>query len=145
MNRIRAAASLVLCLILLGCSDQQKYNIEGSWRLVSRTQKNVDTSYINPQSDDVAMMMILKTRLAYFARHTAPGDTTYGYGEGGYELEGNKLTTIYEYHVDRAMIGQPISWEVEIVGDTLIRKGPRNVGGAADGQWEAYEVWRRLN
>jgi hypothetical protein len=143
MKHTAAALTILFCVWMIGCASERKSNLEGNWRLVSRTQRTADTAFHSSPSDYVGKKMIFQNHVAYFARYSAGGDTIYGYGGGTFTLEGTNYTESFEYHVDKSLIGQAIPWEVEVRNDTLIQKGPRKTGKYKDSQWELREVWVR--
>jgi hypothetical protein len=144
MKHTVTALTILICVSLISCAGERRNIIEGNWRLVSRTQWTADTTFHASPSDFLGMKMIWQNRVAYFARYSAGGDTTYGYGGGAFAIEGNNYTESFEYHVDKSLIGQAIPWEVEVREDTLIQKGPRKIGRYKDSQWQLYEVWARM-
>lgn len=144
MKNLLVAVTMLLSLTLLGCSGGDKHKLEGTWRLVSRTQTVADTVAVHPRGEYLAMMMMFRNQIASFSRYSEKGDTSYGYAEGTYDIVGNDLTARYEYHVDPTLVGKDITWDVNVRGDSLAMKGPRKVGEKQDTIWQVDEVWTRV-
>jgi hypothetical protein len=45
MRPLAVTPTLMLCLALLGCVNEKRNPVEGSWRIVSGRQKTADTAF----------------------------------------------------------------------------------------------------
>jgi hypothetical protein len=144
MRQMLIALTLLLCLGLLGCVNEKKNAIEGTWRLVSGWQKTAEATDKYSQANYQGIKMIYGGHWAILGRSVRDKDTLDNYGGGTYTLEGNNYTESIQYFVAKAAIGNVVPFEVEVRNDTLIQKGPRKIGEYADSKWELYEVWTRM-
>jgi hypothetical protein len=144
MRHALISLTIVLCATLLGCVSEKKNKLEGTWRLVTGTQKQGDTSSTYSQATYFGIKMFCENHVAWFGQHLLGGDTSSYYGGGTYTLEGNNYTESIEYNTYKSVIGRVIPFEVELKNDTLIQKGPRKIGKYQDSKWELYEVWVRM-
>ena len=143
MKYVLRFITLILCLTLLGCSSQRKNTLEGTWRLVAGTSKTADSTYDYAKMGYDGMKMICDKHFMFVGRYVQNGDTTYNYGGGTFTLEGNNYTEVIMYFPIKAMIGDTLSYEVQVNNDTWIQKGPRKIGKYKDITWELHEVYKR--
>jgi len=143
MRHLADALTFVLCLALLGCASK-KNPIEGTWRIVAGTMKTADTTINYSHSDLFGMKMIVDGQWAIFGQHLGDGDTLAYYGGGTYTLQGNIYTESIKYNILKSRIGKVVPFEVEVMNDTLVQKGPPRTPQYEGSKWELSEVWVRV-
>lgn len=144
MGRMAVAPTLMLCLALLGCVSEKRNPVEGSWQILSGSQKTADTAFSYSQENIFAIKMFSGNHVGWFGRYLRGGDTLIYFGGGTFTLEGNNYTESVRYHSIPSAVGKAVPFEVEIRNDTLIQKGPRKTGEYVDSKWDLYEVWVRV-
>lgn len=143
MKQICMFVTACLCLMLLGCSSEQNNKVEGTWRLVSGTSKTADSTYDYSRMGYDGMKMICDRHFMFVGRYVQNGDTAYNYGGGTFTLEGNNYTEVLRYFPVKSMVGDTLSYDVQVRNDTLIQKGPKKTGKYKDVTWELYEVYTK--
>ena len=143
MKHAAVIIATIVCLTMLGCNTERKNNVEGTWRLIAGTSKTADSTYDYSMMDYDGMKMISNGHFMFVGRYLQNGDTAYNYGGGTYTLEGNHYTEILKYFPVKSMLGDTLSYEVQVRNDSLIQKGPRKIGKYKNVEWELYEVYRR--
>jgi len=144
MKHMLIALTLLLCIALLGCAREKMNTLEGTWRLVAGTNKFADTTYDYAKMGYDGIKMWCGNHFVFVGRVVRNGDTTNNYGGGTFTQEGNTYTEVISYFPVRTMVGDTISFEVQVKNDTLIQKGPLKTGKYRDTKWELYEVYERV-
>lgn len=118
---------LIVILAIMACnSNKQQNEIEGTWRLISATatQKDSTFSTFNPKTK---MIKILNgSHFAFFNHDLNNGKDSSAvfFGGGGkYTLKDSIYTENLEYFNNRAWENNTFEFTVKIKNDTLIQKG----------------------
>jgi hypothetical protein len=141
MRHLSAVTAALLSVTVLGCMSEKKNPLEGTWRLVAGTSKTADTTVDYTQMRYKGLKMFCDNHFM-FVGHSF--DTVDNYGGGSYTLDGNTYTEVVMYHAYRALVGDTISFDVQVNNDTLVQKGPRKIGKYRDAKWELTEVYHRV-
>lgn len=118
---------LIVILTITACnSNKQQNEIEGTWRLISATatQKDSTFSTFNPKTK---MIKILNgSHFAFFNHDLNNGKDSSAvfFGGGGkYTLKDSVYTENLEYFNNRAWENNTFEFTVKIKNDTLVQKG----------------------
>jgi hypothetical protein len=132
MNISKIISILILILAISACNSNKEQNtIEGTWRLVSSTatQKDSTFSTFNPKTK---MIKILNdSHFAFFNHDLDNGkDSTtavFSGGGGSYTLKDSVYTESLDYFNNRQWENNKFEFVVKIKNDTLIQKGIEKV------------------
>ena len=131
MNLKKTISILIITLTIIACNSNKEQNlIEGTWRLVSATatQKDSTFSTFNPKTK---MIKILNdSHFAFFNHDLNNGkdSTAVFFGGGGkYTLKDSVYTESLEYFNNRAWENNTFEFVIKIKNDTLIQKGVEKV------------------
>jgi hypothetical protein len=132
MNISKIISILILILAISACNSNKEQNtIEGTWRLVSSTatQKDSTFSTFNPKTK---MIKILNdSHFAFFNHDLDNGkDSTtavFSGGGGSYTLKDSVYTESLDYFNNRQWENNKFEFVVKIKNDTLIQKGVEKV------------------
>ncbi|PKB18121.1 hypothetical protein [Flavobacterium sp. 5] len=131
MNLKKIISVLILIIAISACNSNKEQNaIEGTWRLVSATatQKDSTFSTFNPKTK---MIKILNdSHFAFFNHDLNNGKDSSAvfFGGGGkYTLKDSVYTESLEYFNNRAWENNTFEFVVKIKNDTLIQKGVEKV------------------
>ena len=131
MNLKKTISILIVTLTIIACNSNKEQNqIEGTWRLVSATatQKDSTFSTFNPKTK---MIKILNdSHFAFFNHDLNNGkdSTAVFFGGGGkYTLKDSVYTESLEYFNNRAWENNTFEFVIKIKNDTLIQKGVEKV------------------
>jgi len=144
MKRI-AFLSLVIALLNVSCSQDQKSPVTGAWQLISGKTVTPDTVIIAPASVHGDYMKIIGEK--HFA--TIWQDLTIdpsnlwhaGFNGGTYTLEDEVYTESLEYFSEESSIGGTFMAKVEFSGDTMILT---YIPEDSDSKVTSIEKWKRL-
>src|SRR6478609_2292595 len=131
MNLKKTISILIVTLTIVACNSNKEQNqIEGTWRLVSATatQKDSTFSTFNPKTK---MIKILNdSHFAFFNHDLNNGkdSTAVFFGGGGkYTLKDSVYTESLDYFNNRAWENNTFEFVIKIKNDTLIQKGVEKV------------------
>lgn len=131
------------------CTDQKSNPIEGFWDLQYYEWISPDTTITFTRTEFDRQIKVFGKEYFAFTNQMSKNDSldmveTYG-GGGTYVLEGDTLTEILQLFPGKNAIGYPISYIIEITGDSLIQKGPVNEDLPEGWEgWESMEIYTRL-
>jgi hypothetical protein len=132
MKLKKTISILILILAISACNSDKKENtIEGTWRLVSATATEKDSTFstFNPKTK---MIKILNgSHFAFFNHDLNNGkDSTtavFSGGGGSYTLKDSIYTENLDYFNNRQWENNKFEFVVKIKKDTLIQKGVEKV------------------
>jgi len=119
--------SLIIGMIVGGCTQEKKSPVEGAWQLVQLAQKNVDKTIIAFPGilTGGGMKMWTKEHFVFagtlkdtFSKDSTTSTKTFC-GGGTYKLDGNKYEEYYKYNNNEAAINKKFKNLLEIRNDTL--------------------------
>jgi hypothetical protein len=139
---------VVLLFVTSGCMQEEKSPIVGTWKLVSWEGTSNDGSGTHKYPGDIEMFdEIFIYSEGYFlfsGRYKVAEDSVShaNYGGGSYTYDTDNYTETIMYFPSEDYIGRTLNYNIEINGDTLIKKGPVD---AAENFWGTLtEVYVRM-
>lgn len=131
--RVCVAPALMAVLILVGCNQAaERGPLEGAWELREATYMTPDTS----MAMEEPLTKILTATHFAFGRQ---GDEGPFAGGGRYEFDGETYTEIVQYHIDSEALGETLTFEAELEGDSLWYHR-----GSVGENLQLEEVWERI-
>jgi hypothetical protein len=140
---------LILVLCLLGAQSKLTNPFEGNWELLSSTGTYPDekggltNASFKKDANNYHMKVIHNDYFMFAGQEMVNGVATPSYGYGTYSFKNNVYTENIIYHVDKAVIGKSMSFEMTVKGNTLIQKGPLKTGDFKDAKFEFTETYVR--
>jgi len=140
---------IMICpILLLDCANQKEKSIEGFWDLEYQEWSSPDTTILFKRTELARQIKVFGKEYFTFIRQNPDTDSTYlglTHGGGGtYKVTGDTLIETYQMF-PWSGIGHSFTFNFEILGDTLIQKGPINNDIPEGGErWIALEVYTRL-
>lgn len=110
-------------------SDNQKLNIQGTWKLISGTITDKKSRKTNPYEMNFEMIKIINDTHFAFLKHSMNKQDTLGFDAGGgsYKLRIDKYEEHLEYYSNKNWEGKKFDFKVSLVNDTLIQSGVEKV------------------
>lgn len=119
---------------LFGCnskseSDNQKINIQGTWKLVSGAITDKKSGKATPYQMDFQMIKIINNTHFAFLKHSLNKQDSLGFDAGGgsYKLNNDKYEEHLEYYSNKNWEGKKFDFKVSLINDTLIQSGVEQV------------------
>ena len=137
---------VILPIILLSCSRDDKKSIEGVWKMVSAQWIDTDsTVYLIPKDIQGSQIKIWLNGYVTLAGTFKVGTTNApSYCAAKYNLDGNKYEEIIIYHDYTVPEGSTVKMILEIHNDTLIHKWPTDDNWNLNEKAYMYEKYVRL-
>ena len=123
---------LVLILAISACNSNKEQNaIEGTWRLVSATSTEKDSTFSTFNPKTKMIKIINNTHFAFFNHDLNNGkDSTtavFSGGGGSYTLKDSIYTESLDFFNNRQWENNKFEFVVKIKNDTLTQKGVEKV------------------
>jgi hypothetical protein len=124
--------SLMILLIIGGCTKEKKSPVEGAWNLVSWQHFAGDTVVWTFPGDYTGTDLVIFSERHLLSVGRFIKDTTYmnNYVGASYTLDGNHFEETLLYFPNSNMVGQTNKQLLELRNDTLIKSYP------CDNNWE---------
>jgi hypothetical protein len=148
-SKIILGLLVILGIFILGAQSKQTNPFEGNWELLSATGTYPDekggltNAGFKKDANNYHMKLIHNSYFMFAGQEMVNGVATPGYGYGTYDFKDNIYTENIIYHVDKAVIGKSMSFEMTVKGNTLIQKGPLKIGDFKDAKFEFTETYTR--
>ena len=138
---------LITLFIFASChqkSASKSYlDIEGTWKMISAETIENDSIKLKDVSNTTFIKIINKSHFSFFNQHKTGTENFYS-GAGIYHLKGNKYTETLEFTTVKEIRNHQFSFQLEIIGDTLIQSGIEKVAAAGINR-EIVEKYIKLN
>lgn len=106
--------------------EEKELKIEGTWKLIYGEIKEKDSIKVKDLSKTDFIKIINKTHFAFFNQNKETSEGFYG-GGGSYTLKGNVYKEKLAYVAVEAIRNHEFTFNVKIIGDTLIQYGKEEV------------------
>ncbi|WP_152285977.1 hypothetical protein [Flavicella marina] len=119
---------IVLIPVVLSCSKNQELNkIQGSWELqTGKIIKRNDTVITDYTEGQRLIKIINETHFSFLRHDLNKGKDTNAIfiaGGGAYRYDGKNYNEYLEFCTGRSWEGKEFSFQISIVGDTLVQSG----------------------
>jgi hypothetical protein len=128
MNLKKTITILILVVTIVACNSNKEQNaIEGTWRLVSATATQKDSTFSTFDSKTKMIKIINATHFAFFNHDLNNGkdsiNAVYAGGGGSYTLKDSVYKENLEFFNNRQWENNSFEFVVKIKNDTLIQRG----------------------
>jgi hypothetical protein len=138
---------LLLAILTIGCSRDEKNTVIGTWRLQSAQMiTGKDTVQTYPVAGQEMIKIINDSHFAFLRHDVDKGKKSgamYDSGGGTYTLDGNTYIEKLEYCAARGWEGHTFKFEITHRNDTLIQKGIERIDSLNINR-EITEVYTRI-
>jgi hypothetical protein len=124
---------LLIFFVFASCHQKStptsSLDIEGTWKMISAETLENDSLKLKDVSNTTFIKIINKSHFSFFNQHKTESEKFYS-GAGTYHLKGNKYTETLEFTSVKEIRNHQFTFQLEIIGDTLIQSGIEKVEAA---------------
>jgi hypothetical protein len=143
MKKLFCFQGIFVILILAHCTSIKKSPFEGAWICVSaKWDAPNDSGSMSPS--DKYIKLITKTYFISIDQDTSKKEAVYSCGK--YAFDGKIYTETIECFKNPKFIGHSISYKSKLNGNTWELSGTYKLKewGVSDHNYEAYELWKKI-
>ncbi len=142
MKPLILSTGLLLLLLTGACqsegqtAEQQANPLQGTWKIVYQRVSTPDTTVEHGEQTPPSRKVLNAT---HFATGRQTGENSISAVGGRYIYDGSTYTEIIQYHFIGALVGDTITFDTQLKGDTIW-----TISGTIGDTLELEETWRRV-